>query len=105
MEPLGLFCFRNFHRSRAFLVEGEGFEPSKPVATDLQSVPFDRSGTPPKHVLSNNAPGRECEPNAWLPFQKLPSYLSCLACLGSWRWESNPQPADYKSAALPLSYS
>ena len=29
------------------LVEGEGFEPSKPVATDLQSVPFDRSGTRP----------------------------------------------------------
>ena len=28
-------------------VEGEGFEPSKPVATDLQSVPFDRSGTRP----------------------------------------------------------
>ena len=26
---------------------GEGFEPSKPEATDLQSVPFDHSGTPP----------------------------------------------------------
>ena len=23
----------------------------------------------------------------------------------SWRWDSNPQPADYKSAALPLSYA
>jgi hypothetical protein len=30
------------------VVDGEGFEPSKPVATDLQSVPFDRSGTHPK---------------------------------------------------------
>ena len=30
------------------LVEGEGFEPSKAVPTDLQSAPFDRSGTPPK---------------------------------------------------------
>ena len=30
------------------LVEGEGFEPSKAEPTDLQSVPFDRSGTPPK---------------------------------------------------------
>jgi hypothetical protein len=29
------------------LVEGEGFEPSKAEPTDLQSVPFDRSGTPP----------------------------------------------------------
>ena len=42
-------------------VEGEGFEPSKPVATDLQSVPFDRSGTPPRQVLSDDAPGRRAE--------------------------------------------
>ena len=36
---------------RVVLVEGEGFEPSKAEPTDLQSVPFDRSGTPPtKHV-------------------------------------------------------
>ena len=26
---------------------GGGFEPPKPEATDLQSVPFDHSGTPP----------------------------------------------------------
>ena len=39
-------------------MEGEGFEPSKPVATDLQSVPFDRSGTPPEEALSDDAPGR-----------------------------------------------
>ena len=32
----------------ADLVEGEGFEPSKAAPTDLQSAPFDRSGTPPK---------------------------------------------------------
>ena len=30
-----------------FLVEGEGFEPSKAEPADLQSAPFDRSGTPP----------------------------------------------------------
>jgi hypothetical protein len=29
-------------------VEGEGFEPSKAEPSDLQSDPFDRSGTPPK---------------------------------------------------------
>ena len=29
-------------------MEGEGFEPSKAEPTDLQSAPFDRSGTPPK---------------------------------------------------------
>ena len=38
--------------------------------TDLQSVPFGHSGTPPQ---------------AW-----------------SWRRDLNPQPADYKSAALPI---
>ena len=41
--------------------------------TDLQSAPFDRSGTSPDLCRS------------W-----------------SWRWDSNPQPADYKSAALPI---
>ena len=30
------------------LVEGDGFEPSKAVLTDLQSAPFGRSGTPRK---------------------------------------------------------
>ena len=30
-----------------FLVEGDGFEPSKLQATDLQSAPFGHSGTPP----------------------------------------------------------
>ena len=29
------------------MVVGEGFEPSKSLTTDLQSVPFGRSGTPP----------------------------------------------------------
>ncbi len=32
----------------ANMVEGEGFEPSKAEPTDLQSVPFGRSGTPPQ---------------------------------------------------------
>jgi hypothetical protein len=33
------------------LVEGEGFEPSKAVPSDLQSDPFDRSGTPPNETM------------------------------------------------------
>jgi hypothetical protein len=42
-----------FVLARLGFVDGEGFEPSKPVATDLQSVPFDRSGTRPgDYVLS-----------------------------------------------------
>ena len=31
----------------AKMVEGEGFEPSKAVPSDLQSDPFGHSGTPP----------------------------------------------------------
>ena len=38
----------NYTRDLKFLVEGEGFEPSKAEPSDLQSDPFDRSGTPPK---------------------------------------------------------
>ena len=34
------------------LVEGEGFEPSKAEPADLQSAPFDRSGTPPTKPCS-----------------------------------------------------
>ncbi len=32
------------------LVEGEGFEPSKAEPSDLQSDPFNRSGTPPNET-------------------------------------------------------
>ena len=34
------------------LVVGGGFEPPKASPTDLQSVPFGRSGTPPQHHWS-----------------------------------------------------
>ncbi|KTD49698.1 hypothetical protein Lqui_1909 [Legionella quinlivanii] len=42
----------NYTRFFLFLkmVEGEGFEPSKAEPSDLQSDPFDRSGTPPKRM-------------------------------------------------------
>jgi hypothetical protein len=33
------------------VVEGEGFEPSKAEPSDLQSDPFDRSGTPPNQII------------------------------------------------------
>ena len=33
-------------------MEGEGFEPSKAEPSDLQSDPFDRSGTPPLRYKS-----------------------------------------------------
>jgi hypothetical protein len=49
---------------------------SRPT-TDLQSVPFGHSGIPPDEDYAKI--------DVW-----------------SWRWDSNPQPADYKSAALPV---
>ncbi len=33
------------------MVEGGGFEPPKSLTTDLQSVPFGRSGIPPGMIL------------------------------------------------------
>ena len=60
------------------LVEEGGFEPPKRKATDLQSAPFGHSGT--------------------LPYSIYKTYLSIK---WSWWTDSNPRPADYKSAALP----
>ena len=50
-----------------------GFEPPKALPADLQSVPFGHSGNPPDIRVFD-----------W-----------------SWWTDSNPRPADYKSAALP----
>ena len=74
-------------------------------ATDLQSVPFDHSGTPPK-ITTIHDPGMEPIPVYADPV-KLPSYGATkppshrATELLSWRRDSNPRPADYKSAALP----
>ena len=38
-----------FITAQAKMVEGGGFEPPKASPTDLQSVPFSHSGTPPEH--------------------------------------------------------
>ncbi len=47
--PLNYTRYHNF----PILVEGGGFEPPKAEPPDLQSGPFDRSGTPPKQVAGN----------------------------------------------------
>ncbi len=44
-------------KNSLFLVEGDGFEPSKQDATDLQSAPFGHSGTPPYSVESGAGDG------------------------------------------------
>ena len=36
------------------MVEGDGFEPSKSLTTDLQSAPFGHSGTPPQKLFKKN---------------------------------------------------
>ena len=57
-------------------MDGGGFEPPKQIAADLQSVPFGHSGKLPYSIVSS---------------------------IKKWSWwtDSNPRPADYKSAALP----
>ncbi len=40
----------SYSRRLSILVEGGGFEPPKASPTDLQSVPFGRSGTPPIYL-------------------------------------------------------
>jgi hypothetical protein len=45
----------NYTREILYLVEGEGFEPSKAEPTDLQSAPFDRSGIPPNISIKHSA--------------------------------------------------
>ena len=57
----------------------DGFEPSKLKATDLQSAPFGHSGI--------------------LPLKNPPTVAGRI--VWSWWTDSNPRPADYKSAALP----
>ena len=52
------------------MVERDGFEPSNPKGTDLQSVAFSLFATSPKKWCRNQ--------------------------------ESNPEPTDYKSVALPI---
>ena len=45
-----------------YLVEGDGFEPSKAQLTDLQSAPFSHSGIPPYHVSCKLELARGIEP-------------------------------------------
>ena len=73
-------AFRRRHLFCLHIMVGEGgFEPPKSLTTDLQSAPFGHSGIPP--------------------------YMKLWYTSWSWWRESNPQPADYKSAALPLSHT
>ena len=70
-------AFRGRHLFCLHIMVGEGgFEPPKSLTTDLQSAPFGHSGI-------------------------LPYLIELLVKKWSWWTDSNPRPADYKSAALP----
>ncbi len=75
-----------------WLVVGGGFEPPKASPTDLQSVPFDHSGTPPErlNIRSPKTNRHGCIDDA-----------VTLPLKWSQRRDSNPRPTDYKSVALP----
>ena len=84
LEPAITYVNMNLNHARLpippfphLLVGRGGFEPPKSVTADLQSAPFGHSGTYPQSTADTST--------KW-----------------SWRWDSNPQPADYKSAALPI---
>ena len=98
----------------------EGFEPSKAEPSDLQSDPFDRSGNSPHPELPVGLRQLDCA--SWIApvgLRSPPSTGHTLAAPNlrppptlrrvrlplpawSWRRDLNPQPADYKSAALPI---
>jgi hypothetical protein len=59
---------------------------------DLQSIPFSHSGIPPALSTEGTAKNRTSQK----------PLLTTARNSWSWLWDSNPQPADYKSAALPI---
>ena len=107
------------------LVVGGGFEPPKASPTDLQSVPFGRSGTPPYAIIEHcglgSADGGKLNPKSDSPGPTLFCYIEngnqmslqtiravdapegpkSKFYLWSQRRDSNPRPTDYKSVALP----
>ncbi len=100
------------------LVEEGGFEPPKRNATDLQSAPFGHSGTPPYSIVRPSSRRRrltKSEPSEAGPILRgearkrseecpcagVPNGADFASTTWSWWTDSNPRPADYKSAALP----
>jgi hypothetical protein len=78
-QPQRLTARRSIQASTLTLiwVEGGGFEPPKAEPADLQSAPFDRSGTPPADILDLHPERSSTD------FEKSwPNFLS--SCLGRW---------------------
>ena len=69
------------------MVEGEGFEPSKAEPADLQSAPFDRSGTPPtkREIVAAGRSARQTGCHAAQHFRRTPrdkafNSITCPQC-------------------------
>ncbi len=73
------------------MVEGGGFEPPKAEPTDLQSAPFDRSGTPPR---SSNGQFSLFRPRSSRFFGQISQPLADFPSAWSPQRDSNPRPAD-----------
>ena len=60
------------------MVEGAGFEPAKASPADLQSAPFNNSGTPPYRMCDagNGEAFANLKPLVYLNFQPLIAYFS-----------------------------
>jgi hypothetical protein len=58
------------------LVEGEGFEPSKAEPSDLQSDPFDRSGTPPNRTRNYANQHHGCQTDLAIISKNIVKYLN-----------------------------
>ena len=79
------------------MVEGEGFEPSKAEPADLQSAPFDRSGTPPTKRAIVAISGPICQTRVRLGAASRPSWRRPLES-GSCRGASLPDRATDSTA-------
>ena len=78
------------------LVGEGGFEPPKALPADLQSVPVGHSGIPPYSVALSFSQIEAPRSGSDLKTERCELRLTW-----SWWTDSNPRPADYKSAALP----
>ena len=74
------------------LVEGEGFEPSKAEPSDLQSDPFDRSGTPPNRTRDYANHHLRCQIKLAL----------MSGCQGKYAWDQRILPWGRRRFIAPL---
>ena len=107
--PLLLFNPQSEIRNpQSKLVVRGGFEPPKAEPADLQSAPFDRSGTSPlptrnAELGTRNTCASLRQPDGRSRSFRLPR--STFRVPWSRRGDSDPQPPVYKTGALPLSYA